>query len=242
MPPGGTAYVVTPMGGTEVLDEGDTPVVPFSQVENYDLRSQEQNEDLMGMTADGGSVIARSSLVTYRIEENQVPFIAERIGPDYYRVLIEPLLRSTVRRIFAMYRWNELDSDHIIEAQKRITAWLASRLRPDHLILESVEMREVAIASPKAYDEVVETEVGKQTVLKARKQVEVARKQAQALQVIAHGIDVAHRLVAPTLSKQVLNDSERRAWSQLLMARSSDVRMIENTDDSNSSAIVEVTP
>lgn len=238
VPSGDRALVISPLGAEETIDEGTSLIFPFSRVDYFDLRAQERNEDLIGLTAEGAPVIARSSLVTYRIDPDGLSALDHELGPDYYDVLIKPLLYSTVRKVFASYPWLELDSDHIIQAQKRITKILRDHLKPYPIVLEGVEMREVLIDLSGAYREVEDTEVWKENVLKSAQEIKVARAQADALRRTATGVFNSHRLIAPTLTGRLISDTERRAWGDLISSPTSTVKVIGASPPS----LVEVTP
>lgn len=238
VPSGDRALVITPLGTEQTLDEGSSLIFPFSRVDYFDMRAQERNEDLIGLTSDGASVIARSSLVTYHILPSGISEVDHTLGPHYYEVLIKPLIDSTVRKVFASYRWLDLDSDHIVEAQERITRIVADRLRRSAIALDGVQMRQVMITLPEAYAEVVDTEVWKQKVLERKEQIQVARGRADALRNAAVGTAESHRLIEPTLSSQVISDSGRRAWGELMRSRNSSVKVM----DADVPSLVEVRP
>ncbi|HUJ27478.1 MAG TPA: hypothetical protein VLW85_15745, partial [Myxococcales bacterium] len=67
VPAGAGGVVWSPSGDVprEALGEGQHFIGPFAAVQVYDLRAQERNEDLVGLTADGSPVEAGASVVTY---------------------------------------------------------------------------------------------------------------------------------------------------------------------------------
>jgi prohibitin 1 len=226
--PSGQSGVVLHMDSIdpETLAEGVHWVGPFDSVENYDLRSQQHSEDLEALSADGAPLEAHASIVTFHPVPAEVVDLARETGPDYYRVLVQPLLRSSLRRVLAGFRADELDSAGIGAAEQAVTEDAARRLRTRHIVLDSVTLRTLRL-SPRtqAYREVVATGVTAQEVLTARQLIALAQQRADALRTEAGGIAASRALIAPTLSPRVLADEAQRAWTRLLTATSTHVEV-----------------
>lgn len=218
--PSGSAAVVTSAGGrAELVGEGAQIVSPLSIVEQYDLRAQERDEDLVGVTSDGAPVEARASLVTYSIVPEELLALDQQIGRDYYEVVIRPIVRSTVRLVLAGYRADQLDSPTIIEAGRQITQLAASRLRPFHIVLDAIDLRTLAILlSSEAYKRVVDIGVLEQKLLAQPQKLEVARQRGEELRQRARAIAAANAKLSPTLTPEVLADDALRATTALMAA------------------------
>jgi regulator of protease activity HflC (stomatin/prohibitin superfamily) len=240
VPPGKTGVV---LHASEVdrkpLSEGLHWVGPFDQVETYDLRAQERNEDLDALSADGAPLEAHASMITFHPAPDEVVALARETGPDYYNVLVRPVLRSSLRRVLAGLRADELNVAGSGRVERAVTDDVFRRLRPHHIIFDSITLRTLRIAPrTQAYQVVVATGVKQQEALTARELVDLARKQAQARQDEARGIVAAFGLIAPTLSPRVLGDAAQRAWSHLLTASSTHVEV----RSSNQPYVLEVEP
>ena len=224
IPSGSAAVVMTPNGRVAVLGEGAHVLSPLSHVELYDLRAQERDEDLVGITSDGVPVAARASLVTYAIAPNELAALEREIGRGYYDVVIRPVIRSTVRRVLSAYRADELDAPTIIEAQRRISELAAERLRPHHIVLDSIDLRTLAVMmSQESYRAVVDLGVLEQQLLAQPQTLEVARQRGEARRQRARSIASAHAQVAPTLTPAVLADEASRAAAALMSSPSTRV-------------------
>jgi len=166
------------MGRTRTLGEGSAFVGPLSQVRVYDVRATEHDEDLTALTAEGAGILAGSSLVTYRLAPDELEALNRETGPDFLscsRPPPDPFDRTArVRRI----PLDELDSDGILRAQKEISEEAARRLRPFHIVLESVAIRGVTLVSPLANAAVTGITVEEQRALAQRQQVAIAAGRA----------------------------------------------------------------
>ncbi len=239
VPPGRRAVVMGPTGAMSELGEGEAPIAPLSMTRLYDVREQERNEDLHALTADGAPVTAGSSLVSYRPVAGELVALERETGTDYYAVLVRPILMSEVRRVLARYRWRELvDPGAVLAAQKAITEAAAARLRPRHVALDALVLRGIFLDLPGANAAIADTSVWQQKALQARQDVALARGRADARRQRARGTADAHARVAPTLTADILEDEDRRAWQRLLNSPATVVLASENGDKN----LVEVEP
>ncbi len=221
-----TAHGVDP----EPVGEGAHVVPPFGHIDVYDLRGQERDEDLIAVTADGAPVAARASLVTYRLAGDELSALERELGPGYYDVVVRPIVSATVRRVLAGARADELDTPTIRRLQQEITTLAAARVRPYHVILESVDLRTLAVLlSPGAYGHLLAAGVLEQRLQATPQRLEVARRRGDAQREAARAIAAAHDKVAPTLTREVLADDARRAAAALLAAPTTEVVVGEPT-------------
>jgi regulator of protease activity HflC (stomatin/prohibitin superfamily) len=239
--PAGHAGVLLRASGVapEPLAEGAHFVGPLARVDLYDLRAGHQSEDLVALAADGAELEARASVLTFHPAPGELVALAREVGPDYYGVLIRPVVRSAVRRVLAGLRADQLDMPGVARAEREITRITAERLRPCHIVFDAIDLRTLALSPASAgYHAVVETSVAEQQALAARNLVELARRRADERRVDARGIAASHVLLAPTLTPQTLDDGATRAWTQLLTARSTTVQVVP----SDLSTMLEVSP
>jgi hypothetical protein len=201
-------------------------VNPPSQVELYDLRVDEHNEDLAAIAADGATLEARASILTFHAAPGEVVALAREVGPRFYTMVVLPVVSSTVRMVLAGLRADELDTPRIIRAQAEVTRLAAKRLRPFHIIVDSVNLRTLGVAfTSAAYSVVVATGVEEQNVFLARQGIVLARRRADNRREEARGIAAAHAIVAPTLTPVILQESADRAWAVLLASPSTAVEV-----------------
>lgn len=226
--PSGHAGVVLRANGVDPvpLGEGAHWLSPWAEVDLYDLRIDEHNEDLGAVSADGARVEARASILTFHAAPGEIVPLAREVGPRFYQVVVLPIVSSTVRRVLAGMRADQLDTNGIVRAQAEVTRLAAQRLRPYHIIVDSVNLRTLNLPqSSLAYATVVSTGIEEQRVLLARQQLILARQRADQRRQEAVGIAAAHAVVAPTLSPEILQDGANRAWSGLLTSPSTNVEV-----------------
>jgi regulator of protease activity HflC (stomatin/prohibitin superfamily) len=239
VPPGYGAVVLAPSGvQPEPLKEGVSAIPWFGEVKLYDLRQQELTVRFNAITGDGGLVTASASVVTFRIVPEELVALAREVGPLYGQVLVRPETEAAVRTVIGGLLADELDTQHILVAQAEVTRRAAQRLRPYHVLLESVDLRTLQLVAPLVFAQVGRALVLEQQILAAPRQLEVAQKQADARREEASGLSRQFEALAPSLSPETLEDRRVRAWNRLLQAPSSSVQV----EAAGSPAILEVSP
>ena len=228
VPPGHAGVLVRWDGvASEPLGEGVHVVGPLARVDVYDLRAEVHTEDLVALSADGAPLEARASVLTFHPAPTELVLLAREVGPNYYRVLIRPVVRSVVRRVLAGLRADELDTPGIIRAEQDITAMTAERLRPAHIVMDEINIRTLALyPTSAAYRAVEDTGVVEQHALTERELVELARRRADERREDARGIAAYHSLIGPTLTPNVLSDAATRAWTHLVTSPSTVVQIL----------------
>lgn len=229
VPAGHRAVLTTFDGATRTLDEGVAVVPLFSKVDDFDLRQQGQNENFMALTADGVPIRAGDLLVTYQLIGTELVAADREVGPHYAVTLIDPIVQSAARKVLASFRWFELDTAHIRQAEAQITAIAAAELVPHHIHLHAVQLRGLFVDLTLFNRSVSDTSVWDQRAQEARLRLDVARQQAQALHQEAIGLLSAYRLIAPSLTESALQDEQTRAWGLLLSSRSATVQALDDS-------------
>ena len=227
VPSGSAGVLLKPSGvARETQGEGVHFIGPFEKTDVYDLRAHEQTEDLAALSADGGMIEARASVLTYHPVPAELVALDCEVGPHYYEVVVRPVVRSTLRRVIAGFRADELDTPGITRAEREVTAITAQRLQPYHVVFDNITLRTLGIArSSAAYQAIVDTAVEEQRALKARLLPEFARQDAERRHADAEGIAKSDAAIAPTLTPAMLTDTAIRAWSTLLIAPSTHVEV-----------------
>jgi hypothetical protein len=235
--PGHAAVVLDASGALTRLDEGVADVSFAAQVDDFDLRQQTQGGTFTALSADGVPLVVRDPIISYTLVADELVALDRDLGRDGWRPLVAAVVQSAVAGVLGGYRWDELDSARLRQAQARIIALAAARLRPHHLALDSVELKGVTARLPALARAVTATSIWEQRSAQAQTQVELGRQRADNLRAEAAGIAAANRSVAPTLDAAVLADKSNQAWARLVASPSTTVHV-----SNDRSTLLEVSP
>jgi prohibitin 2 len=210
--------------GTEskTYGEGIHAVAAWNDMYIYDLRAQNHDEKL-DVIAVNGLGIRLDASVRYRINPSEVVELHQHVGPEYYKRVLEPVLRSEARRIIGQYTPEEIYSTKRDVIEREIRRGVRSKIQGMHTVLEAILIRNIEL--PSAIRTAIDQKLAaQQEVLKMRYVLEVARAQAEQKRIEAHGIADYNKMITASLSPQILEFQRIRELEQL--ARSPNAKTV----------------
>jgi regulator of protease activity HflC (stomatin/prohibitin superfamily) len=198
VPPGSRGlrwYPLTTGMTKESLKEGLFWRAPWNDVFVYDTRYKSFKEKVDALTADDLPVTVYAA-ITMRPIPDEVYFLAQEVGPDWYKQLVHPQLLSAVRGVVANYTMVTLP-ERSSEIGNKIEAVVVEALKGRHLDVYNVALSEMefsqmvlrAIEQKQAKEQ--EKEQKDFEVVIAQRNADIARIQAKgegdSLQIRAEG-------------------------------------------------------
>jgi regulator of protease activity HflC (stomatin/prohibitin superfamily) len=202
--PGRVAVLWRASNGTQTpaYGEGLYYVAPWNDFYVYDLRSQSHDE-LLDVIAVNGLAIKLDASVRYHLNPKEIVELQREIGPDYYRTILEPVLRSEARRVFGRYTPEEIYSTKRDLIEREIRQGLRSKIEGKHIDLEAVLIRNVEL--PDAIRHAIDQKLAaEQEVLKMKYVLDVAKATAEQRRIEAQGIADYNQLISTSLTPPML--------------------------------------
>jgi regulator of protease activity HflC (stomatin/prohibitin superfamily) len=142
---GEVAVVQTPTGmAPNVLPTGEWGIGFWDKVTTYNIRSQEQDERLEVLAANGLK-IALDASIRYHVIPSEALKLDRELGTQYYATLIGPTLRSQARRVVGRYQPEEIYSRERELIERQIREGVETAIRGRHIVLEAVLIRNVQL-------------------------------------------------------------------------------------------------
>jgi regulator of protease activity HflC (stomatin/prohibitin superfamily) len=221
----------TLLGGTQerVYGEGVHVVAPWNRLTRYDVRTQDAKEVLHVLTNNGLSVNLETS-IRYRPLREELPRLHAEIGPDYYEVILAPVVRSEARKVGGRYSPEEIYSKKRETVEHEIVEEVRRAIQGKHLELEAILIRDVSLPDniKKAISEKLEEE---QKALKMEFTLNRERQEAERKRIEAAGIADFQRIVATGISSELLRWKGIEATEKLAMSTNSKVVVIGSGKD-----------
>lgn len=176
-------YPLTSGLAKEPLKEGTYWRAPWNDVFVYDTRYKSFKEKVDALTADDLPVTVYAA-ITMRPVPEEVYFLAQEVGPDWYKQLVQPQLLSAVRGVVANYTMVTLP-ERSSEIGNKIEVVVVESLKGRHLDIYNVAFSEMefsqmvlrAIEQKQAKEQ--EKEQKDFEVVIAQRNAEIARIQAK---------------------------------------------------------------
>ncbi len=202
--PGRVAVLWRASNGTQTnaYGEGLHYIAPWNDMYVYDLRSMSHDE-VLDVIAVNGLGIKLDASVRYHLNPDEVVALQKEIGPEYYRTILEPVLRSEARRVFGRYTPEEIYSTKRDLIEREIREGLRSKIEGKHIALEAVLIRNVEL--PEAIRHAIDQKLAaEQDVLKMKYVIEVAKHTAEQRRIEAQGIADYNQIIAASLTSPML--------------------------------------
>ena len=217
----------TPSSGTlkDPIGEGFHVVSPFSEIYQYDLREQEHQESLDVLANNGLSIILDTSIL-FKPVQTELFLLQTEIGPDYYRILLGPLLRSGARKVVGRYSPEEIYSTKREEVEREIFAEVNRKLESKHVQVDAILIRDVHL--PKIVQAAIEMKLQQeQRALAMQFVLDKERKEAERKKIEAGGIADYQQLIGKGLTEMLLQWKQIDAIEKLVQSPNSKIIVLD---------------
>ncbi len=213
-------------GGTdaEPVREGRHLILPWQRLTVYDLRTHEKNEKLEVLAANGLALVLDAT-IHYHVDGAEVAELHRRVGPDYYEVLIGPVLRSRARRVVGRYTPEEIYSTKRDLIEWEILEALDESLQGRAVFVENVLIRGVRMPSA-IQSAIVDKLAEEQRSLAMKYVIERERLEADRKAIEAGGIASYQDTVAAGATEPLLRWKQIEALSELGTSKNTKVLVL----------------
>lgn len=230
----GCAVIPNGMGGVEwtptqgtlkkPLGEGFHVVSPFATIYKIDLREQQHLEDLQ-VLANNGLAVTIDTSVLYQVLFNELVRLQTEVGPNYYSVLIGPILRSASRKVVGRYSPEEIYSTKREEVEREIFQEVLRKSEGKPFRVSAILIREVHLPTvvQGAIQHKLEEE---QKALEMQFVLDREQKEAQRKRIEAGGIADAQTIINKGLTPQLLEFRGIEATEKLALSPNAKVVVI----------------
>jgi regulator of protease activity HflC (stomatin/prohibitin superfamily) len=216
-------YPLTEGLTTDTLKTGFYWRAPWNNIFVYDIKWQSYTETVDALSADDFLVQLKTAIIMRPIPD-EVYFLAQEIGSDFYPRIVKPELLAAVRSIVSNYPMVHVP-EKSAEIASKVQAVVVEKLKGRHLEVASVAMADIELA--KVVLEAVERKQAKEQekeqkefeLIIAEKDAEIARRrakgegdsirirsegEAEGLKIRAAGQAKAQETIAKTLTQDYL--------------------------------------
>lgn len=208
---------------TQPLKDGFYWRAPWNDVFTYDVRWQSFTENVDALSADDLQVLIKSVIILRPVAE-EVYFLAQEVGPDFYSRIVRPEFMAAVRSVVSGYPMVTVP-EKSVEIASKVQAVVVEKLKGRHLEIQSIALADVdfpqivlsAIEQKQAKEQ--QKEQKEFELIIADKDAEIARRrasgegdairiraqgEAEGLAIRAAGQAKAQETITKTLTPQYL--------------------------------------
>jgi len=193
-------------GGGTVTDfhfsEGFHFIAPWNSMFIYNVRNQEQLEDMEALSKNGLSISIEMS-IRFRPIIEEIGTIHQTIGQNYKDVIVMPEVRSAARQVVGRYDPEELYSTKRDFIQDEIFNDVKSRLERMNIYLDAILIRGIGL--PPNIKEAIEKKLNQEQESQEYEfRIQKEEKEAQRKRIEAQGIKDFQDIVSEGISDKLL--------------------------------------
>ncbi|CAH1000665.1 hypothetical protein LEM8419_01799 [Neolewinella maritima] len=203
-------------------------VAPWNTMYVYEVRESQLEEEMEVLSSNGLNIKVD---VTARIRPNfgQVALLHETFGRDYMERLIRPEVRSSVRQVIGKFTPEELYSTKRDEVQTLITDELTRTLTNNYIDLRAILIRDIEL--PDKVRTAIEDKLkAEQSSLQYEYILTREKQEAERRLIEAQAKADANRILAASLSENILRDKGIEATLELAKSPNSKVVVVGNSE------------
>ena len=129
---------------TKTLNSGFYWRAPWNDVFLYDIRWQSYVETVDALSSDDLLVKLRAAIIMRPLPD-EVYFLAQEIGPDFYPRVVRPELLAAVRSVVSNYQMVNVP-EQSAEIAAKVQAVVVEKLKNRHLEVASVALADIELA------------------------------------------------------------------------------------------------
>lgn len=135
---GGRSNLLTGGQTNETLKSGFYWRALWNQIDVYNVQWRNYNETAEALSSDGLPVIIKT-VILMRPTPDELPILAQNIGPEFYPRVVKPELLAAVRSAVSRYPM-VIVLEHSSEIANMVEAVMVNNLKARHLQVASVAM------------------------------------------------------------------------------------------------------
>jgi len=222
-------------GGTvldETLPEGTSLIFPWDKVFIYDARLQKAEREFEVLTSDGLQLKVNLAW-RFRIIPSVLPALHQHVGPNYQEIMVTPSIGARARDVIAVYRPEDIYTDHRLEIQDQISESVRYELNNffapmkkdirQWIVLEDVLVRRIELPDD-VEESIIRKNIARHEVERYALIVEKELRETERKRVEALGIRNFQEIVSQGMSDSYLR--WRGIEATLELARSNNAKVV----------------
>lgn len=218
-------------GGTilnRVYEEGVHFIPPWNILFVYDVRIQEETQEVDVLTLDGLTVKVQTSL-RYQIIRDKLPVLHQQIGPQFKSKVILPIMTSAVRQTIGSYRPDALYSTARQELQDKMLVDAVEEMGRIPILIHGFVVKNIML--PDILSKAIEEKlVAEQQYLRYNFLLLQAKEEAKRKAIEGQGINYYQSLVNEHMTDNFLRYEGIQATAKLAASENAKIIVVGGKD------------
>ena len=218
-------------GGTQLqqtYDEGLHLIQPWNIMYIYDVRVQEETQNIDVLTVDGLTINVQISL-RFQLFRDRLPELHQEIGPNYREKVVLPIMNSAVRQTIGSYRPDDLYSTARQELQDQMLVDAVEEMGRIPILIQGFVVKSITL--PEVLRDSIERKlVAEQNYLRYKYILLEAQQEARRKTIEGEGIKAYQMLVNEYMTQNFLRYEGIKATKDLASSSNAKIVVIGGKD------------
>jgi len=218
-------------GGTQLdrsYNEGLHIIQPWDILYIYDVRIQEETQNIDVLTVDGLTINVQVSL-RFQIIRDRLPTLHQDIGPNFRNKVIIPIMNSAVRQTIGNYRPDDLYSTARQELQDQMLVDAVEEMGRIPILIHGFVVKSITL--PEVLRKAIEDKlVAEQNYLRYNYLLLEAKQEAKRKAIEGEGIQMYQSLVNKNMTPNFLRYEGIRATKELAASPNAKIVVVGGKD------------
>ncbi|MGJ3523089.1 prohibitin family protein [Nitratidesulfovibrio sp. D1] len=218
-------------GGTildRTYEEGIHIIQPWDILYVYDVRVQEETQNIDVLTVDGLPINVQVSL-RYQLIRDRLPTLHQNIGPNYRNKIVIPIMTSAVRQTISNYRPNDLYSTARQELQDQMLVDAIEEMGRIPIMIHGFVVKSITL--PEVLRKAIEDKlVAEQNYLRYNYLLLEATQEAKRKAIEGQGIQLYQELVNRHMTQDFLRYEGIKATRDLAASPNAKIVVVGGRD------------
>ena len=218
-------------GGTQLqhtYEEGIHFIQPWNIMYIYDVRVQEETQNIDVLTVDGLTINVQISL-RFQIIRDRLPALHQEIGPRYREKVVLPIMNSAVRQTIGSYRPDDLYSTARQDLQDQMLVDAVEEMGRIPILIQGFVVKTITL--PEVLRDSIERKlVAEQSYLRYKYILLEEQQEARRKIIEAEGIKAYQMLVNEHMTQNFLRYQGIQATKDLASSPNAKVVVIGGKD------------
>lgn len=231
--PGQKGIVFEKFGGglnkDKIYDQGFQVIMPWNTLYVYDVRTNEELEQMEVLSKNGLSINIELSY-RYSPDPQKIGYLHDEIGTDYVARIIMPEIRSATREVIGQYNPEELYSTKREAIQQEIFDKTKIKIGEKNILLDAILIRSVIL--PEKLRTAIEQKLEEEQLsLQYKFKLDRERQEGERRVIEAQAKADANRILNASLTDKILRDKGIEATLELSKSPNSKVVVVGGSGD-----------
>jgi len=212
-----------------IYGEGMSIIAPWNRMYIYNVRVQEHPETVSALSSNGLTIMVDVSM-RYFPDYPELPFLHQKVGPDYAAKVVIPEVIAGAREVIGKYEPDELYTIKTSAISDAIIRSVVRSLKEKFITLDDVNIKKISL--PPIVTLAIENKLREDQLAKEYEfRLERERLEADRLAIKSDGISRFNSGIIPTLTPELLRFKGIEATLELSSSPNSKVIVIGGGSD-----------